>query len=65
MAASMPSRLSLITSLAPCRSRRLKLRRNSVQNGSAGLGWAGTINNEQAAVFETLNLEKLIGSSGS
>ena len=36
-AALMPSWLSLITSLTPRRPRRVRLRRNSVQNGSASL----------------------------
>jgi hypothetical protein len=33
----MPSWLSLITSFTPRRPRRFRLRRNSVQNGSASL----------------------------
>ena len=37
VAALMPSWLSLITSLTPRRPRRIRLRRNSVQNGSASL----------------------------
>src|SRR2546427_8717933 len=36
-AALMPSWLSLITSFTPRRPRRFRLRRNSVQNGSASL----------------------------
>ena len=35
MAALMPSWPSLMTSLTPRRPRRVRLRRNSVQNGSA------------------------------
>ena len=37
-AALMPSWLSLMTSLTPRSPRRMRLRRNSVQNGSASLG---------------------------
>ena len=37
-AALIPSWLSLMTSLTPRRPRRMRLRRNSVQNGSASLG---------------------------